>query len=365
MKKFSFVAISLALFACFTPALRSQAETREIKIGAGLCLSGECAEWGNAALKGLTLAVEEINQSGGILGSKVSLVTEDTAEGVSGAQAIKAFQRLLQDPDIKFIVGPSWSPAGLALIPVLSKKPNIIAITPSMAMPDFARAADNLFKTVPDNVTTATHIAQYAIEKNLKTCAILSNQLAAEKYTSDSFTKEYERLGGKVIELVETPPEESDLSTFALKIVRSNPEVVFLANYVQLGTAAKKLRELGYKGPFISILLDSTRLIQGGEALNGTVFSKYASFSKEFDKKFHARFGESYGPSADSAYDTAYLLREAIQQAATTDPSKVKKILAKLEMQGTASFIRFNAFRTVEKPPLLFLVEHETAVALN
>lgn len=337
------------------------AEVTDFKLGVAVCLTGSCAEWGTSALHGIQLATTEINNSGGILGRKIRIIPEDTAEAVSGAAAVKAFQVLLSNSEIKYIIGPSWSPAGLALIPVLSRRPDIVAITPSMAVPDFPRAASNLFKTVPDNATTAEHIAEYAIAKGMRRCAILSKQLKAEQYTSEVFTKKYEALGGKVISLVETSPEETDLQTPALKIIQESPDVVFLANYVQVGPGARRLRELGYKGPFISILLDQTRLKEGGAALNGTVFSKYVSYSAEFDQKYRKQFGEAYGPSADSAYDTVYLLREAIQKENSFDTETVKRALPAIEMKGTASTLRFNEYRTVQKPPLLFVVRNGNA----
>jgi branched-chain amino acid transport system substrate-binding protein len=338
-----------------------QADGPDFQLAVAVCLTGSCAEWGGSALRGAQLAVSEINAGGGILGRRIALVAEDTAEATSGASAVKTFLGLLARPDIKYIIGPSWSPAGLALIPILKKRLDVIAITPSMAVPDFARASDNLFKTVPDNETTARRIAAYAAEKGYRRCAILSNQLRAEQYTSEVFTKGFEELGGKVVKLIETAPEETDLGSAALKILQSRPDVVFLANYVQVGPAARRLRELGYQGPFISILLDRTRLREGGEALEGTVFSRYVSYSAEFDQKYRARYGEPYGPSADSAYDTVYVLKEAITRTGGFDPEKIKRLLPTLEMKGTASALRFNAHRTIEKPPLLFMVKRGEA----
>jgi len=361
-----FRSLSFLLFVgLFVPQQLMGESKQEFHLGVAVCLTGGCSEWGTGALRGVELAAKEINQEGGIAGQRIVVRAEDTNEAVSGAAAVRAFQSLLSRREINYIIGPSWSPAGLALIPVLKRRPDVVVITPSMAVPDFPRASANLFKTVPDNEVTARHIARYAIEKGWRRAAILSNQLEAERYTTEQFTSEFREGGGEVIELIETLAEETDLQTPALRIIQSKPDVVFLANYVQVGTAARRLRELGYEGPFISILLDTTRLAQGGSALDGTVFSQYASYSAEFEHKFRERYGEGYGPSADSAYDTVYLLREAIQQAGTFDPVKVKEVLPQIEMEGTASPIKFNEHRTVEKPPGLFIVQDQRALPLG
>lgn len=53
---------------------------KTLKVGALLCLSGVCAETGSNSLRGLELAAEQINKSGGILGRQIVLNVEDTKE---------------------------------------------------------------------------------------------------------------------------------------------------------------------------------------------------------------------------------------------------------------------------------------------
>ena len=261
------------------------AEKSKFQLGVALCLSGGCSEWGQSALNGIRLASKEINQKGGILGQKIQLIIEDTDEATSGRVAVNSFKKLINIDKVQYLIGPSWTPAGLAVIPLLANK-NLIAITPSMAVPDFSMAADNMFKTVPNNEVTARHIARFAWKSGIQTAAIISDILPAEKYTSKVFAEEFKKLGGKITLLIETLPEENDLKTPALKIIKNNPEAVFLANYVKLGITAKRLRQFGYQGQFLSILLDKTRLDEGGSALNATYFSNYTSFSEEFYQKY-------------------------------------------------------------------------------
>ena len=52
------------------------ADSLPIKIGALLCLSGECAEPGQNALRGIELASKEINAQGGVLGRKIEVVSQ-------------------------------------------------------------------------------------------------------------------------------------------------------------------------------------------------------------------------------------------------------------------------------------------------
>ena len=92
------VMTSLAHAESIPPLTTPSEETsidQVIKIGAPLCLTGGCADWGSAALRGAQLAAREINSRGGIRGKAITLVTEDTQETLSGAHAVSAF-RILQ-----------------------------------------------------------------------------------------------------------------------------------------------------------------------------------------------------------------------------------------------------------------------------
>lgn len=93
-----------------------------LDVGVLLCLTGNCADWGSAALKGAELATKELNASGGVLGHELKLHVEDTRESISGAQAVSAFQKLTALDKFHFIIGPSWSPGALAIAPLAAKK---------------------------------------------------------------------------------------------------------------------------------------------------------------------------------------------------------------------------------------------------
>lgn len=68
-------------------------EEKEIKIGAILPLTGDAALYGKSIKKGIDLAVDQINSKGGIKGSKVSVIFEDSK--AVPADGVAAFQNLL------------------------------------------------------------------------------------------------------------------------------------------------------------------------------------------------------------------------------------------------------------------------------
>jgi len=81
-----FLAISLVLTGCgkkreekrekVKQKVRVQQEEKVIKIGAILPLTGAAAEWGENQMKGMELAIKEVNNKGGIKGKKIKLIAK-------------------------------------------------------------------------------------------------------------------------------------------------------------------------------------------------------------------------------------------------------------------------------------------------
>src|SRR5947209_20496341 len=107
MKRREFVAVAAGALAAPYVA-RAQGQPQEVKVCQVTPLSGAWARAGDLAKKGAELAVEEINQAGGIKalgGAKMKLIVADT--GDTPEKAKNAAQRLLaQEPDM---VGGSGS----------------------------------------------------------------------------------------------------------------------------------------------------------------------------------------------------------------------------------------------------------------
>lgn len=99
-----------ALPVLFTPAI-ARAQTR--RIGAVLPLSGNLSRFGAQARLGLELALEEINEAGGILGQTISIDYRDDAADPAEAEA--AARGLTSDPDVVAVAGPVTSASRNAL----------------------------------------------------------------------------------------------------------------------------------------------------------------------------------------------------------------------------------------------------------
>lgn len=78
-----------------------------IKIGANLELSGEVASYGQSISEGMELAIEEINDSGGVDGKKIKVVKVDNKS--DNAEAASAATRLTSQENVLAIIGAATS----------------------------------------------------------------------------------------------------------------------------------------------------------------------------------------------------------------------------------------------------------------
>jgi branched-chain amino acid transport system substrate-binding protein len=311
------------------------------------------------------LAQDEINSSGGVLGKQFELQFEDTNEAISAAQAVTAFRKLRASRNVKFFIGPTWTPAGLALAPIAGKMSDIVMISPSLGVAEFNEAAPNLFNTMMHSETGTRALAKLARERGWKRAGIFSSEQPWETLQGNVFSDEFVRLGGEVSALLEPDPNIKDLRTESLKIIASKPDGILLANMNQEGIAARQLRALGYKGPFFAALLDQTRINEAGGALEGTVSAQSPEASAPFVSKYTAKFGMKPTASADTAHDALVALAKAIALTGGTDSIAVRDALSRVQFDGASGPVKFDDKGGVVREPSLIVVSENALVSLK
>lgn len=328
----------------------------DFEIGLVICLTGPCAPDGDSTIKGVQLAVDELNAAGGVLGRQVKVVIEDTAEATHGAGAVSAYKNLRLDKSIQYFVGPSWSPGGLALAPLISKD-NIIISSPSLGVKEFHESGDNVFNIRGTDEATTRRLAQYAIEKGWKRAAILSSQQAWEQAQGQYFADEFTKLGGTVTIKLEPLADSTNLQTEALQVIKTKPDVIFYSQYVQLAISAKNIRRLNYKGPQLLAAVDETVIKNADGALTGATHGELVQIAPEFIKKFKSRYTTPVELPASTSYDAVMIYAAAIEKAGTFDPSVVKKFIAEIDHAGASGRLKFNEKGGAIRDPNLSVVQ--------
>ncbi|WP_027349326.1 ABC transporter substrate-binding protein [Halotalea alkalilenta] len=108
-------AISLNLAV----ATSTQAAEPPIKVGLVAALSGQSAKSGEALTRGLTMAIDEVNAQGGVLGRPLELVRRDDESNPS--KGMLAARELIQREKVTVLFGGLDTPVSLAIVPLANQ----------------------------------------------------------------------------------------------------------------------------------------------------------------------------------------------------------------------------------------------------
>ena len=133
---FSIVSVSMVMAQIKLDSAKEAAKglaktalgTKEpIKIGAIYDFAGGCHMYSESGVKGIKIALDEINSKGGILGRKLDLVVRDTEAKVD--VAVREVKDLILREKVNFLIGPCSSGTGLAM-QVVHSEYKILRIPP-------------------------------------------------------------------------------------------------------------------------------------------------------------------------------------------------------------------------------------------
>lgn len=314
-----------------------------IKIGANLELSGEVASYGQSISEGMELAIEEINDSGGVDGKKIKVVKVDNKS--DNAEAASSATRLTSQENVLAIIGAATSGNTIAQAQIANDTKTIL-LSPSGTAPNVTENEDGsineyVFRTSYIDPFQGTVAANFAAkELGVKTAAIYSDSASDyAKGLAAAFKETFQKAGGKIVAEESYVAGDTDFRSTLTRIKSANPEFVFIPGYYEeVGLIVKQARESGVTVPLMGADgWDSPTLVDlaGKDALNNTFITNHYSAQDPDTKiqEFVTKFKEKYkdkSPDAFNAlgYDSVYLLVDAIKRAGSLDREAVKDALA-------------------------------------
>lgn len=296
--------------------------TEPIKIGFIGPLSGDAATYGVDEKNATLLAVEEINNAGGIKGRKLEIIFEDGK--CSGKDAATAAQKLISIDKVKIILGGACSGETLSVAPIAEQN-KVILFSAFSSSPDITNAGDYIFRNSPSDLDVAKGYAQFIVKKaGYKNIAVISENTDYAGGVRKVFNKEIENLGGKIVADEAFKQGERDFRTNITRIKSSFPEAIFINSQsgVTGGLALKQIRDLGIQTPVFGVFVFGGKDAQeaAGLATNGLIYFDVVGITtdigKSFLEKFTARFGKIGGNDYDTGarYDSVYIIADALKK---------------------------------------------------
>jgi len=264
-------ASSLLITACGqnTPTVSNSPEVttqptetsrKEIPIGIALAQTSNVALLGQEGVAGSKIAEKYFNDKGGINGTPIKLVVQDT--GGDEAGAINAFQTLITQNKVAGIVGPTLSQQAFSADPIAerAKVPVIAASNTAKGIPEIgdyiARVSSPVTVVAPNSVKAALKI-----NPNIKRVAVFFAQNDAfNKSETEVFQKTVKDQGLDLVTVQKFQTTDTDFQTQATSALNLKPDLIIISGLASDGgNLVRQLRELGYKG-----------LIIGGNGLNSS-----------------------------------------------------------------------------------------------
>ncbi|MEA2933395.1 MAG: branched-chain amino acid transport system substrate-binding protein [Variibacter sp.] len=213
-----------------------------IVIGHHCELTGGFASWGYWHDKSARAAAKLINDSGGIAGRKLELITEDTESNpAAGARKLRA---LIQRNNASFITGSVHSGVMLASIPIATELKTIYFSTGEATEATGSKGTRYAFRTGTDTYGLAAAGAPWAFQNLGKTWTIISPDYAWGHSHYAEHKAIIEKLGGKVHPPIFVPLDAKDLLPYLAKIAQDTEvlfSVFFGAQSVAFYTQAKSM----------------------------------------------------------------------------------------------------------------------------
>jgi len=326
-------------------------ESDTVSIGAIFPLSGAVAFYGTESRDGALLALEQVNAAGGLLGKKLTLLSEDD-EG-DAAKAVNALTKLTTRDKVSFILGSSTSGPTQAMS-TLAQSSKVILISPSATNINVTKAGDYIFRACFIDPFQGVVGADFAYGTLGSRRAAILYDAGADYNTglAESFRNQFKALGAQVVADEAYQSGDVDFNAQVTRIRAANPDVVYLPNYYNdVSLQAKQLRAQGINCALVGgDGWDSLTDNAGDEMLNGFWSSGFASDTTDpkgitFVRAFQARFNRPASQFAALGYDTMMLVIDGIKGAGSFDASAVKNAMAKINGSYVTGNIRYDSDR--------------------
>lgn len=307
-----------------------------IRIGGITAVTGDKAEMGESFWRSWQLAIEKVNENGGVLGKQVELVLEDSK--ADPKEAVELTKKMGDDESIAAVLGPMTSSEAIACAPVFEEY-TMVELSPCASNNQYAPMSDYAFTVAGKMDAEQPYLVERGAHEflNAKSIGVIwsNDDWGASAFES---TKEgCEEYGIEITDDESFVAGEKDFTAILTKIRQTNPEYLMLITQAADGALVlNQLEAMGWDIPVIGAgaMYSDQVILLSGEASEGLVASA-AFFLSEDDPEawdYATKFYEGAGfyPTIHGplSYDAALLLCAAIEKAGTTDRQAVRDALA-------------------------------------
>lgn len=335
------VAVTAMSIVAAGAASPQRAQRGYINVGISTSLSGAVATLGKGGLDGVTLAVEDLNKGGGLLGKDVKVVSaDDNATPATGASNVRS---MILDKKISALFGPVSSAVAAAELELTKqyKVPTFLHTSNDITLMTL-RYTPYAFQVVPNTVMEPRAVAAYIKAK------VKDRQLNIGTFSPDyvfgrnsvaNFLKALTDLGVKhtVVEQQWPALGAPNIAPQLSALISSKPELTFniqfgadLINFTNQAAGYGFFKNTRIIGMYA---LDALKALGDAAPSGGIAFARAPFWAYKnpemaaFVTKFRKRFGAYPNEWAIMAYSAVQTWAAAVKKAKSLNGDKLAKVL--------------------------------------
>jgi branched-chain amino acid transport system substrate-binding protein len=350
-RRFLASTVTVALLVLLAPLLLvgsgpSAQTAKTVKVGVLVGLTGSCAPLSESNVNAIKLGAEQINDAGGLLGSRIELVVRD--DKTQPDEGVVQMRRLLLEDNVPFVLGSCSSAVNIA-ISQLSRQFKRVQIS---SIGNTHRATEELghkyyFQVVPNTRMETRAVAIAAAKQPWKRWVTVGLDYEWGHTGVEAFMQKMKELRPDVEIVKQYWPKlgETDYNSFVTAIIADKPDavmaVVFGPNLINF---TRQARGLGlyervksvvslYSVDVLKPLAAETPVGQLGWA-RAPFFALSGPAFDTFFKQYRGKYNDIPDDWAIMGYDAIMLLRAGVQKASSLDPDKVADALSGLTVES-------------------------------
>ena len=297
-----------------------------IVIGAVYPMTGDLADSGKTMQQGIDMAVEEINEEGGIDGKKIEVIYGDS-QGDS-AKGMTEAERLITQENVDMLIGCYQSGVTVTVAQV-AEQYQVPMITANATSDELtSNGYEYFFRLAPTNMMFVRDMVQYLSDEKEKNPDFKADSVAvfADNSEVGQQTVEWTEYwagenGIDYLGAVTCTSGAPDLSSEVLELKSMNPDVVVADCYVSDAILfTNTLLEQGYKPPAIICkgngFTESAYLESVGSHANGIIVATefvVGTKGDDINAKYNEKYGEDFNGHSAEAYTTTWVIIDALK----------------------------------------------------
>jgi branched-chain amino acid transport system substrate-binding protein len=330
---------TLLLAALLAPFAAHAADP--VRLGITTILSGPYADRGQSEQYGAQLALNQINEAGGVLGRPIEAFYADNA--CKPDIGVPAVRKLLEDQHVPVVIGALCTPVTHAIMPMMQEKriPLVIATSAGQDFVDASGAGGNdyAFKTIPSEADISRALARWLGTQNVKSIAIVAEAGGFPQANASAMAKAAADVGIKVTDQSVVAPGTTDLASLMETLKAGAPDRIWAMTGGSTAAFFKAYEGAGLKIPVTGRVdigsalgaVSPTFRQEGG--LSGltsiTVFTPLLDKPavRDFVLSYQAHYQIMPTQRALFVYEATYLVVDAIRRAGSDQPAAIEQAL--------------------------------------